>query len=233
MKLYHVSRDLNFKENFVPRIPTSAMAREDSTIPRICFSERLEGALTAMQYSIINEENIDTLFFRVYEYEVKDSDCIYGWEELYKKKYVPDVFVTKETWVTNDIKFKSEDSYIIGVYNFKVKEETLVPVNTFYEEYKSYGNNWNLYMEKTGKKFAFIYSIQQIDYIKISDDLRELTEIARETYRLPQEILDKSLFKSYISNSIIIYKDGQLVSLISDKDILLKEMKEFELEKSL
>lgn len=49
MKLYHVTRNINVLDCFLPRIPTYLEAKEDTT-PRICLSDSIENCLSSIFY---------------------------------------------------------------------------------------------------------------------------------------------------------------------------------------
>ena len=209
MKLYHISRDLNFKSNFYPRIPKFTQDKEDYSINRICFATSIEKALTAMVDNIANEDNyIDFKpFFRVYEYNITQTDGVKNWEELYRENLVLDSFITEETWILNEIYFDKKDSYIIGIVNFDSDMEDLIPSEIYYESMKTDGDYLGLYVEKIGSRIPFIYTVKNLDYFKISDDLKELDNINENTYRLSQKMLLNSAIPE-IENSLVVYKDG-------------------------
>lgn len=48
--LYHVSYDLSepLHKEFIPRIPNNTVNEEDESIPRICFSDSIQGCIRAI-----------------------------------------------------------------------------------------------------------------------------------------------------------------------------------------
>lgn len=138
MKLYHVSFDLDFKEEFAPRVPQclKETSSENRTIPRICFSTSIEGCLSAIPGASGEEEMADLYatyqnIIRVYELETDDyaltEDDIMWTENIYSNGYVVDAYNTDEVWVLKNIKMKREDSYLAYIEGFDVRAEECVP----------------------------------------------------------------------------------------------------------
>lgn len=101
--LYHVSFDLNepLHKEFSPRIPSSVMSEEDDGIPRICFSDSIQGCIRAIcGYPKIDSEYVDII---VWKHEFKSNEYLFDWNYLYLKNLVPDAAVTHEYWYTKEI----------------------------------------------------------------------------------------------------------------------------------
>lgn len=101
MKLYHVSRNLEHIDKFVPRIPKSSLPMtENRDIKRICLSEHIELCLGAISYNMdydLYDEYEGYKKLRVYEFEIDEADIIKP-EEV--SKYVLDATTTREYWYT-------------------------------------------------------------------------------------------------------------------------------------
>lgn len=105
IKLYHVSYNFttdDFVKNFKPRVPkwtteersTPVLHMENSTIPRICFSDSINHAMSAAVYWPSEGEE-----FMVYELTVdKDDPNLILPETLYAQDYVRDALETREHW---------------------------------------------------------------------------------------------------------------------------------------
>lgn len=101
VKLYHVAvgkHDL--KRKFIPRVPESAKPPEDIITPRICFSETLEGCLSAIGHPFYYPGTPELL--TVWEYEVDARYCI-PQEFLYSTGLVMDASRTREWWVLHPV----------------------------------------------------------------------------------------------------------------------------------
>lgn len=135
MILYHVSPNINFDGNFVPRIPENRLQMEDSTIPRICFSTSISTCIQAMPgggecFSDLLEHNNSVL--KVFEIDTDnlpfDSKFLVPPEVLDEKGLVPDAVMNEEFWVTEDIVIPMEDQYLIYVtdYSFEPINELIL-----------------------------------------------------------------------------------------------------------
>ena len=111
-QIYHLSRRL--KTTISPRIPETAVPfYEDTEIPRVCFSESIDGALSALQ----GDEGI------YYVHVPKDiSKCF-----IYKptEKDVFDSICTNEVWVLNDVELVCigiiENKGILSTTEYRMK----------------------------------------------------------------------------------------------------------------
>ena len=90
--IYHLSSEILKSTILHPRIPETAVdCYEDTQTPRVCFSESIDGALSALQGDV----------GRYYVYSPKDiSKCF-----IYRptEKEVFDSPYTKEVWVLNSV----------------------------------------------------------------------------------------------------------------------------------
>lgn len=120
MILYHVTPDIkSYKKTFVPRIPEKTMPGEDKSIPRVCFSESIVGALRAIYYNPYTVEKFGREI-AVYEIDTDDIDpkFLKNWQELYDTQLVPDANLTKEWWVMCEIKAVAKVYEVISYKRF-------------------------------------------------------------------------------------------------------------------
>jgi hypothetical protein len=114
--MYHISRNRKLDGVILkPRIPDNFFTQngnENNTIPRVCFSETIDGALSALNSNISN----DTLF--VYEPVLKNSIRVLKNKEV--QKYVPDAHLTKEVWILDEVELK----YVKKVFVEDAKDMT-------------------------------------------------------------------------------------------------------------
>ena len=130
MKFYHISLDLeNDIKAFKPTIPNEEirLCNEDSTTPRICVSNSIEGCLSAVPWGGIDFENqfdTDHIVFKVYEFEPKDilNGNLIKPDYLYKEDLVRDAKFTGEHWIVNQ-ELKPIKSYL-AIVNINDYEET-------------------------------------------------------------------------------------------------------------
>lgn len=122
--LYHLSFDvLETIEEFVPRIPDQRIEGEDDTSLRICCSDSIENALVALPNNadFLSSTKLFPLI-KVYELDetkVEGSNLLTP--ELIQDK-VSDALVTKEHWITTNI--KPSNFYIIQVTNMDYDESS-------------------------------------------------------------------------------------------------------------
>lgn len=126
MKLFHVSLDLNIKEEFVPRVPSKnvLIENEDDTTQRICLGTTIKGCLTAVPwggntFEDLFFDNCVSQFIRVYEFDsedIKDNNIVSS-EELYRSDKVRDAEISGEVWVVNQ-NLKPTKTYIIQVTDY-------------------------------------------------------------------------------------------------------------------
>ena len=149
MKLYHVSRNINKKDYFEPRIPRYS-SKNESKQKRICVSTSIEGAISATFYqwftgkntindnggavSLKNEQKLKFMPHSealVYEFDSNDIRRENIIEPYMLKNYkVYDAEVTNEYWIINET-IKPIRSYLIGLVecsyskNFKLVNDWL------------------------------------------------------------------------------------------------------------
>lgn len=96
-KLYFVSGSNRNNTTLVPRIPDNYMTKngyEDSTTPRVCFSESIDGCLMGLSKNLDGEELY--VHIPIGEYKVINPTT----------KQVPDVDLTKERWICEPVKIQ-------------------------------------------------------------------------------------------------------------------------------
>ena len=96
-KLYFVSGSNRNNTTLVPRIPDNYMTKhgyEDSTTPRVCFSESIDGCLMGLSKNLDGEELY--VHIPIGEYKVIKPTT----------KQVPDVNLTKERWICELVKIQ-------------------------------------------------------------------------------------------------------------------------------
>lgn len=109
VKLYHISYDISepLDKEFIPKIPHNTVSGEDESIPRICFSDSIEGCINAAEDLLVNyeRENIATII--VWEKEfLLPNDKLIEWQKLYEDNLVPDAIVTHEYWFLDKLRMK-------------------------------------------------------------------------------------------------------------------------------
>lgn len=105
MQIYHVSfdKDAPLKKLFIPRIPTSTAPNENHTVKRICFSESIKGAITAIHNFQDKLSNSDHLtVYRMNTSKLSKSALI-PVDKVYSD-YVGDASITRECWVLKQCK---------------------------------------------------------------------------------------------------------------------------------
>lgn len=127
--LYHVSlEEVNF---FEPRIPSLTLLDEDTTTKRICFSNTLEGALSALQGSIklydglinISKDYNCPAIIHIYSIEEENIGDDFIIDNRVVSMKVPDAIITGEVWVTKPIDIKEMNHQIIVLTDFNYKDE--------------------------------------------------------------------------------------------------------------
>ena len=98
--LYHLSENIStYLKLFEPRIPQYLTdgSLEDTTTPRICFSETILGALSASSY---RDPDKNYMLFTLDTNDV-DEHNIMTPKQLYDNKLVYDALFNKEYWIIN------------------------------------------------------------------------------------------------------------------------------------
>lgn len=104
IKLYHVSLVVTTDTlEFIPRVPASKSPSEDSTTPRICFSDSIEGCFRSIG-DVVDKLGSTDYLVTIYEFVVDfDNPNLISWETLYNKGIVGDAEYTHEYWYTKPI----------------------------------------------------------------------------------------------------------------------------------
>lgn len=130
MLLYHVSTDLVKTKEFFPRVPMSAMDNilEDKTQKRVCFSDSILGAISA-----IPEVQSGTLTYNklmLYTLDTEKFKCQYSSSiELFSEGFVIDSLLTGEYWIYDSFVLQGEEITL----NI-LKEDTFLL--TYFNNYK-------------------------------------------------------------------------------------------------
>lgn len=220
MKLYHVSFDLDFTEEFIPRVPQclKETSTENRDIPRICFSTTIEGCLSAvpgasdLESLLASNQNV----IRVCEidtelYGLCDKDLLMT-EEIYKNDYVKDAYVTDEVWVLKEIKMRAEDSYLALIDEIYKAERDCFPSEVLELAETAYEGDveeayFELFPEKT--KIPVIEVVEDVELIGGAGTEFPLeldTEIIDAEYLEADEFAERELIEEIIS-----LKDPELV----------------------
>ena len=121
MKIYHVSFELVPQtKHFVPCTPrTIGSSNENREIERICFSETVDGCLSAIPGAdtLLLEKGHMFLLYEVDTADLKETDYISN-EQIVKKNYVYDAEMTKECWVLKEMTLTGRYAYVRN-YDFK------------------------------------------------------------------------------------------------------------------
>lgn len=104
IKLYHVSFDVTTDTlEFIPRVPLNKSLSEDSTTPRICFSDSIDGCFRSIG-DVVDKLDGTGYLVTIYEFVVDiDNSNLVSWETLYNKGIVGDAEYTHEYWYTQPI----------------------------------------------------------------------------------------------------------------------------------
>lgn len=100
--MYHISKDSNLHGvTLSPRIPHNFFTEngwEDNATKRVCFSETIDGALSALNQNLDNEI--------LYVYEPATLENIRTKPNNEVVDFVPDAHLTKEIWVLEDVELR-------------------------------------------------------------------------------------------------------------------------------
>lgn len=183
---YHVSTSIEHNGHFIPSIPQHRMKGENSTIPRICVAKTIEDCFTGLSVgnsylrTYIEEE---TPFFKIFKIDTNKleipTDKIINDKEICLNKWVPDVEVTRECWITTDFFVPEEDVTILCIQDFSEKEITYM--NGLYKEIvnKQYQGDYFAFIKDTGLKASeLIYKSNLIkDIISIGGCVKKGEQI--------------------------------------------------------
>ena len=182
---YHVALKGNLEgTHFIPRIPESTMTNEDRTIPRVCVSPTLEGAVTgfAHSYKFQISTTIMNTFLYVYEIDACKIGCnnIKFWNQI--TNYVPDAYKTKEAWIMKEFtckpkiyRFTSLDKYerepqIGKVYTDLVLDKKILNIIlesfeiTSYKESDTKENAWEITYTVTDESYIKLWALISLSH---------------------------------------------------------------------
>ena len=145
MRLYHISSDVAIRERgFVPRVPMciSDYTLEDTSIPRICFSDSVDGCFTGMPREHLDATNTagmrKGMRFTLYTLTVKKNSAknkfIIGPKELERRGLVYDAMATGEHWVLTPVYLRG---HLCELENFSWSSEVLLDKFTAIDIYKA------------------------------------------------------------------------------------------------
>jgi hypothetical protein len=125
-ELYHLSKDANLKK-LSPRIPKDVMNNEnpfeENTIPRISFSESINGCILGLQ---LKESQFEKGICRFYVYQpaiVENTHLVSNYT-INNKRLVFDSIITKEWWGLNSVHVKKIGIIEVQEKPFKTIEFT-------------------------------------------------------------------------------------------------------------
>lgn len=246
-KFYHVSLSLTegLEKVFSPRIPSEdiRMKGEESTIPRICVCDSIEGCLTAVPFGganlpeiFVGDINTHSCPIRVFVFDEKDilDGNLITPEELYKKDWVRDAYYSREYWIVNQ-DIKPVDTFVISVtdYDESIYDDVSPANRELYdncidEDLEKYIDDHIIVIENVTYKILNNYV--ENDFITIVFD-RKIEEEELDNLRDYFESLtyDYCYFIDFefcdeTRESIIVTYDGVInISLEDVKDRLKKE----------
>lgn len=145
IKLYHISPEIDKLEiKFTPRIPVDIENNEDNTTLRICFSDSIEGCLSAMGNvnRYIDETGKGTFVMYSFECFIDDNNLI-DWRSLFESGKVPDAAVTHEYWymkpitlhgrriIINNLEYAHQNRRTVKVIQNKYRENILTVLKRY------------------------------------------------------------------------------------------------------
>lgn len=144
MYIYHITKELDHRGVFVPRVPEYAEDYdEDCEIGRVCFSDSLEGCLSSVSWgswdtkkNLEDTEGVIKVFRLWITPELVQRGIIYTPEYLAKNDFVADAWATREYWLLQPYTFGSTETCYIKVlgYDIACLSETGIKPSS---EYKS------------------------------------------------------------------------------------------------
>lgn len=127
-ELFHLSKDSNLKK-LSPRIPRDVKNKdnpfEDNTIPRISFSESIDGCILGLQ---LKESQFEKGIYRLYVYQpiIHDNTHLVSNNTINHYGLVFDSHITKEWWGLNSVHVKKLG--IIEIYEKPFKTIEFKPL---------------------------------------------------------------------------------------------------------
>lgn len=149
MVLYHIGINPNPGGTFIPRVPFSRGQWENGEIRRICFSDSVNGCLTAMPEGGCKlRETVKETDGHFYLY-VLDTDK-YGIDkqdiltpaQLYENNYVWDAEETDEYWVLVPVKIEKEDIHRIQIVDWEEDTFDVIPYPAYSMAEEKYDGNY-------------------------------------------------------------------------------------------
>ena len=132
MLLYHISTDIETTErDFIPRVPNlsqNAKTIENSTIPRICFSETVSGCFSALpkysRYSLM-QPNAKFVLYKIETTNLSSEDYLSN-SEIVRRKLVYDANITREWWLLKSMHLKGNLCKMLSVQQEKADVKPLI-----------------------------------------------------------------------------------------------------------
>mgnify|MGYP004512419667 CR=1 FL=1 len=130
----HVSGDLTKDNYFYPRLPAYTRNDEEYDTPRVCVSKTLEGALSALPKSFLNEKpvygcNSCNTYYKVFIVDVDKlgiKEMLHS-DYLYEKDYVRDASITGEVWILEPFTVPDEYTFYIKVDSWTEGVDDIIP----------------------------------------------------------------------------------------------------------
>ena len=142
MKLYHISTSVpesllkNHEYKFEFRVPERRYEKEDSRYGRICASDSIEGALSAiptLHYSTMKELALSAGMILVFEIDTDklgiEEEMVHLPEYIYEEGLVDDALITGEHWIskTDGFTVGIEDIRVMHIADFKTMTRPVIP----------------------------------------------------------------------------------------------------------
>lgn len=131
---YHISSDLHHNGEFTPRIPSTRAKNEDTTLPRICVSRTIEGAVSAIPGGGTRLDELITandgfLKLFIFDSDVLDlnDDNMIDSDTLYEKGLVHDAIITDEYWITVPVTVPESHQQIIIPFEWDEEVYDVIP----------------------------------------------------------------------------------------------------------
>ena len=210
-KLYFVSGSNKDGATLIPRIPNNYMTKngyEDSTIPRVCFSESIDGCLIGLSKNLDGEE----LYVHI---PVGDYKVI-----IPTTKQVPDVNLTKERWICEYVKIQCIGKILVkdnGKPGMKYKYGNGKEAELFSWDWK-WIEKYNEYTEITDSDINIVNELFNRDDVESFEDISE-SEL-QAFYKLSGLSEDNYLTEFDIEDSNKNFNKDPLYIVLMDLDML-------------
>ncbi len=199
--LYHLSKEGTQFKWFQPRVPLSYGIGEENTIKRVCFSDSIEGAMSALS---LHDFNVNDEF-TIYEYivDVDNSENVTTNKEIVKNNWVPDACYTGEYWLKEPL-FQLR-GYKVKIKNFKKRDVLVWEIMDFYLLYKTICDNLEDYVEIEGReKIHFILDELKNKFYNLYRNKR------RKFYKVAEKLIKENLDSSEYILKILLEHIKQL-----------------------